>query len=142
MAMRMEMQGAIAMGVDVKMHAIAPQPPEHMRAQTDQHEADGALDRVRESFRERLTEQDRDPGEGEQRQAVPEAPSEAVLDDIPHVGAPGGDAGDRGNMIGLKRVLHAQQKPKPRNCEHICPASYFPSLPAAKQSSNPMFAVT
>jgi hypothetical protein len=33
-----------------------------------------------------------------------------------------GDAGDRGDVIGLERMLHAQQKPQPKNSEHTPPA--------------------
>ena len=39
-----------------------------------------------------------------------EAPGQPVLDDVPDVRAARGDAGHRGDMIGLQRVLHAQQK--------------------------------
>ena len=44
-AMGMEMHRAVAMAVSVKMHAVAPQPPQQMRAQAHQHDADGGLDR-------------------------------------------------------------------------------------------------
>ena len=44
-----------------------------------------------------------------------------MLDDIGHMAAARGDAGDGGDMIGLERMLHAQQKPQPQNSEHTPP---------------------
>ena len=41
-----------------------------------------------------------------------------MLDDVADMGAARGDAGDRRDMIGLERVLHAQQKTEPQNSEH------------------------
>ena len=45
-----------------------------------------------------------------------------MLDDVPNLGAARGNTGHRGDMIGLERVLHAQQKPQPQNSEHVFPA--------------------
>ena len=45
MAMGVEMHGAVAMAVFVEMHPVAPQPPQHMRAEADQHHPDGGLER-------------------------------------------------------------------------------------------------
>jgi hypothetical protein len=36
-----------------------------------------------------------------------------------------GDAGDGGDVIGLERMLHAQQKPQPKNSEHTPPARLY-----------------
>src|SRR6478752_1986550 len=57
-----------------------------------------------------------------------EPPGQAVLDDVSDVGAARGDAGDRGDMIGLKRVLHAQQKTQAQNSEHSSPARLTSSI--------------
>ena len=51
MAVGMQMHRAVAMAVPMKMHAVAPQPPQHMRAEADQHDADGGLDRPRQLVR-------------------------------------------------------------------------------------------
>ena len=48
MAVGMDVHRAVAMIVTMKMHAVAPQPPQHMGAETRQHDADGDLDRPRE----------------------------------------------------------------------------------------------
>jgi hypothetical protein len=45
-----------------------------------------------------------------------------MFDDIGDIGPARGDAGDRRNMVDLKRVLHAQQKPEPQNSKHAQPA--------------------
>src|SRR5260370_25781141 len=42
-AVRVDVHRAVAVAVLMKMHAVAPQPPQHMRAETDQHDADGGL---------------------------------------------------------------------------------------------------
>src|SRR4051794_25819985 len=72
MTVSVEMHGAVIMAVPVKMHAIAPQPPQHMGAETDQHQSHRRFHRPRQVFRKRLTEQYRRPGNGEQRQRMAE----------------------------------------------------------------------
>ncbi len=81
-----------------------------MGAEADQHDADGGLERPRDMCRDRVTEQDRGAGKGEQGQGMAEPPGQAVLDDVAHIGAARGDRGHRRDMVGLERVLHAQQK--------------------------------
>ena len=117
----MEMHRAVAMAVPVEMHAVAPQPPQHMGAEADQHEADGGLDRAGDGFGDRMAEQDGGAGKDEQRQRMAEPPGQPVLDDIGDMAAARGDAGYGGDMIGLERMLHAQQKPQPKNSEHTPP---------------------
>ena len=65
-----------------------------------------------------MAKQDGGAGKDEQRQRMAEPPGQAVLDDIGDMGAPRGDAGYRGDMVGLERVLHAEQKTKSQNSEH------------------------
>src|SRR6202040_2954692 len=104
MAVRMDMDGAVVVTVLVKMHALAPQPPQHMAAETDEHDADGGLQRPCECFREGAPEPDCGPGNDKQCQGMAETPGQPVLDDVAHVTAARGDAGNRGDMIGLGRV--------------------------------------
>ena len=74
-----------------------------------------------------MAEQNRGAGKGEQRQGMAEPPGQAVLDDVADMAAARGDAGHRRDMVGLERVLHAQQKPQPQNSEHV-PLLASPSL--------------
>ena len=53
-----------------------------------------------------------------------EAPLSGCINDVTDMAAARGDAGDGGDMIGLERMLHAQQKPKPQNPEHTPPARF------------------
>ena len=122
MAVGMEMHRAVAMAVFVKMHAVAPQPPQHMRAETNQHEADGGLDRPGNAFGNRAAEQHGCAGKGKQRQRMAEAPGQSVPDDVADVATARSNAGHGGDMIGFERMLHTQQKPKPQNSEHMSPA--------------------
>ncbi len=122
MAVGVEMHRAVVMAVLVEMHAVAPQPPQHMGAEADQHDADRALDRAREMFGNGLAEPKRGAGEGEQCQRMANPPGQTMLDDVGDVGPPRGDAGDGRDVVGLERVLHAQQKAKPQNSEHVQPA--------------------
>ena len=95
--------------------------------------------------RDRAAEQDGGAGKDEQRQRVAEAPGQPVLDDIGDMAAARGDAGDGGDMIGLERMLHAQQKPQPQNSEHtplpVVSVHQIPvgSLCQVKTSSNRLF---
>src|SRR5207244_13167356 len=123
-AVGVKMHGAIVMTVAMEMHAVAPQPPQHMRAKPDQHQADGGLDRFCDTIRNGAPEQNRSPREDEQRQRVADTPGQPVLDDIADMGAARGDAGHRGDMIGFERMLHAQKKPETQNSEHMRPARF------------------
>ena len=75
-----------------------------------QHDADGGLQRPCEMFRDSTPEQNCGAGNGEQCQGMAEAPGQTVPDDVPDVSAARGDAGHRGDMIGLERMLHTEQK--------------------------------
>src|SRR6202011_4204400 len=85
----------------------------------------------------RAPEQDRGAGKDEQCQGMAEDPGQAVPDDVANVGAARGDAGLRRDMVAFERVLHAEQKPQPKNSEHLSPAcTTRPAIAsAAKQSS-------
>ncbi|OIQ67536.1 hypothetical protein GALL_508860 [mine drainage metagenome] len=61
----------------------------------------------------------REAGEGQQRQRMANPPRQAMFDDIGHIGAARGDAGDGRDVVGLERVLHAQQKSETQNCKHV-----------------------
>ena len=43
-------------------------------------------------------------------------------DDVADLAAARGDAGYGGDMVGLERVLHPEQKAEPQNSEHAPPA--------------------
>ena len=130
----MEMLRTIAMPVPVKVHAIAPQPPKYVRAKSNQHDADRRLQRTRELFGDRMSQQDRGPGKDKEGQRMAEPPGQPVLDDIANVGAAGGDARYRRDMIGLQRMLHAKQKTNPQRTEHAFPD--FPLWRAGPKSGS------
>lgn len=90
-----------------------------MGAKTNQHDADSELDRARERFGDGPAERKGSAGEGEQGQGVADPPGQAMLDDVGDIASPHGDAGDRGHVIGLERVLQSQEKPEPQNSEHV-----------------------
>src|ERR1700730_12208833 len=121
MAVRMEVNRAVAMTMAVKMHAVAPQPPQHMCAEADQHDTDGGFQRPRPMFGDRLPDQDRGTGKDEQGQGMAKPPGQAVLDDIADIGASRRDARYRRDMVGLERMLHPEQKPQSENSEHLFP---------------------
>ena len=81
-----------------------------------------------------LTQHDRGPGEDEQRQRMAEPPGQAVLDDIGDLAAARGNAGDRRDVVGFQRVLHAQQKTQSQNAEHLSPARLLAQPPAKSES--------
>ena len=100
MAVGVDMDGPVLVAMSVKMNPVAPQPPQHMRAETDQHDPDRGLDRARKVVGDRLTERQRSAGKNKQRQRMAEPPGQAVLDDIGDIVAAGGDRGNRRHMIG------------------------------------------
>ena len=118
MAVDVNMHGAIAMVMLVEMNAVAPQTPQHVGAETDQHDADGRLDRARQGFGNGPAKHKRGACKREQCQRMPDPPGETVFDDVGNVAAPCGDAGNRSDVIGLKRMPHAQKKTKSQNSKH------------------------
>ena len=108
MAVDMDVLRAIAVLMLMKMYAVAPQPPQHVRAETHQHDADRRLQRTRETLGDRVAEQNRRTREHEQRQRMAETPCQAVLDDVADVGPARGNARHRRDVIGLQRMLHTQ----------------------------------
>ena len=114
-----------------------------MRAEADQHHADGGLDRPDDALRDRVAEQDRGAGKGEQRQRMTEPSGQPVLDDIGRMAVARGDAGYGSDMIGFERMLHAQQKPQPQNTEHttpnpLCGSSKCPAKALATRHFHPV----
>jgi hypothetical protein len=89
-----------------------------MRAEANQHDADARLDRPRESFGHRVAHQHGNGGKRQQSEAVAESPCQAMFDNVGDFSAARRNRGDRGDMVGLERVLHSQQKTQPQNSEH------------------------
>jgi hypothetical protein len=132
-AMGVDVDGSVVVAMSVKMDPVAPQPPQHMRAETDQHDPDRGLDRARKIVGDRLTERQRSAGKNKERQRMAEPPGQAVLDDIGDVFTPRGDRGNRGYVIGFQRVLHAQQKAQPQYCKHRSPFMTVPDTTAGPE---------
>jgi len=87
-------------------------------AKAEQHDADRGFDGTRNMFGNGLAKRQGRTRKSEQGQRVAQAPGQPVPDDIGDVAPPRGDARDRSDMIGLKRMLHAQDKSKPQNSKH------------------------
>ena len=89
-----------------------------LRKQTQSRMQKDLVDRLRDRFWNGAAEQDGGTRERKQGQRVAEPPGQSMLDDVADMGAARGDAGDGRDMIGLERVLYAEQKTKPQNSEH------------------------
>jgi hypothetical protein len=120
-AVDMDVFGAIATSMQMEMYAIAPQSPQYVCADANQHDTDRSLQRACKMFGDRLIYQDRGTGKNKERQRVAEPPCQPVLDDITDVGSAGGDARHSCDMVGFKRMLYSEQKAEPQNSEHVLP---------------------
>ena len=100
-AMDMKMLDAVMMEMPVEVNPVSPQPPQKMQPKSDQHDADRCLQRLGETFRYRVTDQQRGSRKYKQRDGVTEPPGQPVLDNIGHTGSPRGDGGDGRDVIGL-----------------------------------------
>ena len=89
-----------------------------MGTQTDQHDADRRLQRMRDLRGDRMADDDRGTREDKERQRMAKPPCQAVFDDIPDIGSACRNAGNRRDVIGFERMLHSQQKAQPQNSEH------------------------
>ena len=121
MAVKMQVDGAIGMAMTMQMDLVLPEPPQHMRAKPDQHDADGCFDRLRHMFRNRTAEHDGRAGKGKQGQRMAEAPGEPMLDNIADVGAAGGDGRYGCNMIRLERMMQAEDEAESENSKQTPP---------------------
>ena len=117
MAVGVEMDDAVV-AVAMEMQTLAPQPPQQMRAKPDQHDADRRLERPRQTFRDGVAKQDGRAGKDKQRQRMAQSPGQPMLDDVADLAAARRDRGDGGDVIGLQRMLHAEQKTETQNTEH------------------------
>lgn len=118
MTMNVNMCLAVTMTVFVKMNAIAPKPPQHIKSESNQHNADRRLDWPRHVGWNGMPKQDRRTGKREQCECVAKTPCQAMLDDVSHACSVDSDARDCGDMIGLKRVLHSKQEAQPQDPQH------------------------
>ena len=101
MTVQMKVRSSVAVPVLMEMHAVAPQSPQHMRAEANQHDADGGFQWGRQVFGDRMAEQNCRAGEHEQGDGVTEPPGQPMLDDVTDARSPGRDAGHRRDVIGL-----------------------------------------
>jgi len=65
-----------------------------------------------------MTKQDGGAGKHKERQRVTKSPGQTMLDNVGDLGAPGGNAGYRRDVIGLERVLHPEQKTEAQDSQH------------------------
>src|SRR3954453_4421561 len=128
MAVGVKMRRAVIMAVAMEMDPVMPEPPQQLQPKPDQHDSNRRLEPVGERIGDDLASEQRRTGKGEQCQRVAEPPGQAVLDDVTDLGAAVGDAGDCGDMVGLQRMLQAQQKTQRQYCQHSAPKPAASSL--------------
>ena len=112
MAVNMKMRGAVAMPMLMEMHAIAPQSPQHMRAEPDQHDSDRCFQRARDVFGDDTAEQNSNARKDKQCDGVTQPPGQPMFDNVTDIRAPRRDTGHRRDMVRLERVLHSEQETK------------------------------
>ena len=96
------------MGVEVD--AVTDKTTQHVGTEHDQHRADRRLERLLEIRRDHRAEPQHGPAEQHQRDRVADAPGNALAQRLTERSLAGRERGDRGEVIGLGRVLHAEQQ--------------------------------
>ena len=107
-AVGMHVACAVAVLVRAEMHPLAPQPPQHMAAERQQHQPDAELEPIRHVVGKARLEQEAATGHHQQRQRMSKSPERAVQRDAAKAAAAADDARNSGDMIRLQRVLHPQ----------------------------------
>src|SRR3569623_1939890 len=102
MTVQVQMLYTITEAMAVKVDAIAPNPPQQMRAQPDQHDAHSGFKRLGHSFRNCVAKQDRRARKNKQRSRVPEPPGQPMPDNIADMTATSCNARHRCNEDAIK----------------------------------------
>ena len=106
---------AVVMAVGVHVEASAPEIPEDLGAEEDQHDADAELEhgrRVRVAVEDRVLEQQDHDAQDEERRGVAEPPRGADPNAAPRAPEFPSDRRYGDDVIGVGSVLEAQQEAK------------------------------
>ena len=101
---------AVAMLVDVDVYPVPVQPPERLRTERHDHHADRELQPGLHLTRDRQAQKHHDSAEAEQRQGVPQPPESPTNDQCTAVALLGQHVGHSGQVIGFKRMAHADDE--------------------------------
>jgi hypothetical protein len=110
MRVGVDMRITFIVTVDMNMDAFANQPVDDVTAKGHKHDADNNLKTVGDNRVNRAPRQHHGAGKDAEGRHVAYAPDGAMTDDLPPV--PGIAACHRGQVVGLKGVLHAKQQPE------------------------------
>src|SRR3990170_705215 len=107
MRMPVEMPDSTLVLVQVEVDPLFREPPEHVEAECDQHEADRELESRCEPLRKRAVQEQHRGADEKEGECMTEAPEDALLYALPRARAPRRETRDRGDMIGLEGMPHA-----------------------------------
>ena len=112
MTMGVKVLAPAAMAMAVKMDLVRPDAIEHVQTKSNQHHADGEFKLRRDVVRHRRTQDETGAADKQQSQRVPDAPEEAVHGDGANATSAAREAADGCHVVGLRRMLHADQEPE------------------------------
>ena len=105
-----EMPDAVLVLVQVEMDSLSREPSEHVEAEHDQHYADRELESRGEPLGEHTVQEQHRRAEDKEGGGMPQAPEDPLFHALPRARAPGGEARDRGKVIGLEGMAHADEE--------------------------------
>ncbi|GJE03664.1 hypothetical protein GMJLKIPL_5621 [Methylobacterium isbiliense] len=108
--MRMNMHLGRRMTVAVKMYPITPDAIEQVAAKTHKHQTNDGLEQIRSTVGHGLGHEKANTADDEKGYRVADAPDDAVPYNRSNATLAGGDTGDRCDVVGLNRVLHAYEE--------------------------------
>src|SRR3972149_5253293 len=118
MRMPVEMPDPTLVLVQVEVDPLFREPPEHVEAERDQHQADRELESRCEPFRKRTVQEQHRGAEEEKREGMSQAPEDALSHALSRARAPRREARDRGEVVGLEGMAHADEEPQDQKTDH------------------------
>ena len=108
-AVRVQVDGAVVVPVQVHVHAALDDAAQHAPAERDQHHADPRLQQAGGLLRHRQPEQQADAADGEQHDAVAGPPGGPLQHGAAEAPLARRQRRHRRQMVGLQRVAQAEQ---------------------------------
>jgi hypothetical protein len=112
------MPDPIVVLVQVEMNSLSREPSEHVEAEEDQHHPDGELEPRGELLWKHAVEEQHHGAEEKKSQRMSQAPENALFHALPRARAPRGEARDRGDVIGVEGMPHADEETQDQKTDH------------------------
>ena len=117
--MSVEMPEPILVLVQVEVNPLFREPAEDVDPENHQHQPDGELQSRCEPLGKRTVHEQHRGAEEEEGERMTEAPEDALPYALPRARAPRRETRNRGDMVGLESMPHADEETKDQKTDHL-----------------------